>query len=327
MSAKQEKNSDESSKPVEGKAKGKEDEKEPASASTTEATPDVPPAEKPIPAPASIFHGLIDSGELPDPGLLQFFKHPIGGNHRAEHLPDVQEDTKLSITEEDRITLQSGKPVHKILRGGQRLMLTPNGDCVRNLTAEEEQSYLALQASIAADEGPAAFSPSRYNLTEGFTLIGGRAVPNGPPSYFPHSSTSGADPVNKIQRDEALSYINQFVLPSLSTNSQLEKALNANASSNGLDLRSRDATNWNTWGADTVGHADDRLDMGLESMTAHFSVGRDTARGQPLGNVQLLSLEDSETLLASARKETDKLEKTLNQLVKKNRRLMQVAGH
>lgn len=62
-------------------------------------------------------------------------------------------------------------------------------------------------------------------------------------------------------------------------------------------------------------------------MTAHFAVGRESSRGQPLGNVTLLSLSDSETAMQSAKKETEKLEKSLNQLLKKNRRLLLGAGH
>jgi CCR4-NOT transcription complex subunit 4 len=62
-------------------------------------------------------------------------------------------------------------------------------------------------------------------------------------------------------------------------------------------------------------------------MTAHFAVGRENERGQPHGNVSMLSLSESETALQLAKKETEKLEKSLNQLLKKNRRLLLGAGH
>jgi CCR4-NOT transcription complex subunit 4 len=247
---------------------------------------------------------------------------------------------KLTITPEDRAALLSGKAVHKVNEGPHRIMLTPNGDCVRNLTPEEEQRYLELQARIAQANGPSAFYSAKHHASIGFTLIGGRAVPNGPPSFFPsfNNTTAAMDPVSKIQRDEALSYINQYVLPSLSTNSQLEKALNANALDTEL-LRAGDASAWASWAIDpatphptssdgTYGSADREgiLATGLESMTSHFAIGGDLNRGQPLGNVSLLSLPDAESALQMARKETEGFEKKLHALIKKNRRLLLGSG-
>jgi CCR4-NOT transcription complex subunit 4 len=291
----------------------------------------------------------VSSGLLPDPEKLIVFKSPLGFIQRLEFSGDFQDaEQKLVITEEDRATLQAGKPVHKIGQGSNRIMLTPNGDCVRNLTPAEEERYLELQSRIMDDAGPATFMPPRHNVSGGFALIGGRAVPNGPPAYFPplDASSTRLDPVGKIQRDEALSYINQFVLPSLSTNSQLERALNANA----LDaemLRPNDLSAWSASSLNPTENTEvhneqvavpDRsygvatrdnsiLATGLQSMTAHFALGQQNGRTQPLGNVALLSLEDSEKALQSAKKETEKLEKSLNQLLKKNRRLLLGAGH
>lgn len=328
-----------------------------------ELTPTEPPAptvenvdesaDRPVPTPSLVLQELVTSGLLPDPNKLSVFKAPTGFNQRLEYGGDLQDiDLKLVITEEDRVALQAGKPVHKIAHGLNRIMLTPNGDCVRNLTAAEEERYLELQSRILEDSGPAAFVSARHNASNGFTLIGGRAVPNGPPAFFPPAEgnvvTTPLDPVSKIQRDEALSYINQYVLPSLSTNSQLERALNANAI-NAEMLRPIDIQPWGNWaaglghGVDDPGSQSDHdasietpygahsndgiLATGLESMTAHFAVGRENNRGQPMGSVTLLSLTDSESAMQSAKKETEKLEKSLNQLLKKNRRLLLGAGH
>jgi len=333
-----------------GKVKSKAEEPAPLESPTPPVETVDEHAEKPIPAPASVLSDLVSSGLLPDPNKLIVFKSPVGFNQRLELSEDFQDvDQKLIITEEDRAALQAGKPVHKIGQGSSRIMLTPNGDCVRNLTPAEEERYLELQSRILGDAGPATFIPPRHTVSGGFALIGGRAVPNGPPAYFPPVDTLAArlDPVGKIQRDEALSYINQFVLPSLSTNSQLERALNANA----LDAEMLRPNDIGAWGTATTNHTSggveahieqsgvpDRsysvatydnsiLATGLQSMTAHFALGQENGRTQPLGNVTLLSLEDSEKALQSAKKETEKLEKSLNQLLKKNRRLLLGAGH
>jgi len=297
--------------------------------------------DKPIPTSVSIFQELVKSGLLGNVDTLSFLKPPTY-NYRHQETPiDMQSaNQKLTITPEDRDALLRGNAVHKVKEGPHRIMLTPNGDCVRNLTLEEEQRYLELQTRVAEANGPAAFYSAKHNASNGFTLIGGRAVPNGPPSFFPmfNSTTVPMDPVSKIQRDEALSYINQYVLPSLSTNSQLEKALNANALDTEL-LRSSDASAWASWGTDpaaprptssegTYGSANREgiLATGLESMTAHFAIGGDINRGQPLGNVSLLSLPDAESALQMARKETEVFEKKLQALIKKNRRLLLGSG-
>jgi CCR4-NOT transcription complex subunit 4 len=330
-----------SGKAQELKGKGKAKVQRPPSPDAAPPAPEVEEgqADKPIPTPASIFQSLISAGLVGDPNSLFLLKNPPL-NQRAL-LESQNIPPKLTITPEDRATLLAGLPVYKNADGPHRTMLTPNGDCVRNLTPEEEETYLELQARIAEDAGPTAFSSTKHHASNGFTLIGGRAVPNGPPSFFPlhASNATPMDPVSKIQRDEALSYINQYVLPSLSTNSQLEKALNANALDTEM-LRSSEATAWASWGSDPAApraennegvyissSRDGILATGLESMTAHFAVGNNIDRGQPLGNVALLSLTDSETAMQMARKETDALEKKFNALLKKNRRLLLGSAH
>lgn len=294
--------------------------------------------------PMSILEDLSASGAIDKFGMSLLKQLSTTISQRPEITAGPEDfEPRLVITDEDRSNLQAGRPVSKNTNGSHRILLTPNGDCVRNLTPQEEQKYLELQRSIAENLGPTAFVSNRRSQSYGFSLIQGRAVPNGTPSFIPVPQGPDQPPldaVGKIQRDEALSYINQYVLPSLSTNSQLERALNANALDSGMHPRSN-AQTWGSWSAslapagaqgnnDTAygGNGDGGiLATGLESMTAHFAVGRDNHGGQPLGNVQLLSLPDSESALQSAKKETEKLEKQFNQLLKKNRKLLLGAGH
>ena len=166
-------------------------------------------SEKRPPSPASVLRDLYSHGEIPEPNSLAILNAPPGYCHNR---PDMRSDllqeldSKLVITEEDRADLIASKPVRKE-QGHSRIMLTPNGDCVRNLSPQEEERYLQLQDNIKAEAGPTQFVPARHNATNGFTLIGGRAVPNGPPTFFPPLDgappTGPMDPVSKIQRDEA----------------------------------------------------------------------------------------------------------------------------
>lgn len=188
--------------------------------------------EKLLPTPATVFQELLDANAVPALADLQLLKPSVTRGGIEALTANPQQNSKLTVTSEDVATLSKGVPVHKIIDASYRVMLTPNGDCVRNLTVEEEARYLELQSSIANTLGPATFTCPKRNTTTGFTLISGRAVPNGLPPYFPtvdNFYNSAPDPFSKLNRDEALAYINQYVLPSLNTNPHIEHALNANA--------------------------------------------------------------------------------------------------
>jgi CCR4-NOT transcription complex subunit 4 len=81
------------------------------------------------------------------------------------------------------------------------------------------------------------------------------------------------------------------------------------------------------YGAAVAQNRDGILATGLEGITAHFAVGRDIDRGQPLGNVTMLSVSEAEAAMQAAKKETEGLEKRLNALLKKNRRLLLGSGN
>ncbi|KAK0629047.1 hypothetical protein B0T17DRAFT_614882 [Bombardia bombarda] len=205
-----------------------------------------------LPTPASVLQDLQQAGVVPgNIDSLAFFR-PTGGLNDNKLRNDVgsantsgggnasaaasarssgsgssstMTPTKSIVTEEDQATLVAGNPVRKVI-DGVRILLTPNGDCIRNLSREEEDRFLELQKRVAdaAANSPAAFVSSRHEAgagAGGFSLIKGRAVPNGPPGYFPPGPGAyPSDPVNKIQREEAIYYINQYVLPRLNLNAR-----------------------------------------------------------------------------------------------------------
>ncbi|KAA8565542.1 hypothetical protein MFRU_006g01270 [Monilinia fructicola] len=286
------------------------------------------------PTSATLVQQLQSEGSIPNIAEHPIFKIPIGlGNEKKRERDTAalsDPTSKLQVTPEERAILNSGKPVHKIVSGSIRIMYTPNGDCVRNLNAEEEERFLELQARLAAEAGPTAFVSAKHAST-GFNLVGGRAVPNGPPSYFPSTLASNSTPldaVSKIQRDEALNYINQFVIPSLSNNAQLEKALSANSLSVDM-LQGSDPSSWGSLSGNSPDNLQDFpygsdgsiLDAGIENMTAtHID------RGPQSQNVPLLDEKESESALQIAKKETQELEKRLLAVIKKNRKML-LMGH
>jgi CCR4-NOT transcription complex subunit 4 len=392
-----------------------------------------------LPTPASVLHDLQASGMAPDNlESLAFFKSVSvqldksrndsnGAGLRDQAAKNSMTPTKSIVTEDDQASLLAGKPVRKVM-DGTRILLTPNGDCIRNLHPDEEDRFLELQQLVAeATASPAAFVSSRHEAGSGFSLIKGRAVPNGPPSYFPPAPGAyPSDPVNKIQREEAIYYINQYVLPRLNLNARdmsLPKAMSTWTTDPRGSAAQAAAANLSSvapWLYGGIGNPashlppmshDDMLDAGaappelsypgpvgafaddmhhhggphgayvdinsqlptveevfgphsgpspastprhhhhhhhhhhhqphqhhhqphqpssatIASATIASAAGgiNFTSPG-PFGNVPLMSLEDAEQALSSARKETDKLEKSLSQLMRKNRRLLMASHH
>lgn len=252
------------------------------------------------------------------------------------------------IQPEDISTLEAGRPVRKqCLVDGNRTLITPNGDCVRRLSNKEEDAFLQLQASIASTaESAGAFTAPRHQASSGaFSIIKGRAVPNGRPNIFPSSSKPEAqDPFGKLQRDEALSYINQYVLPRLN----LGASNKANAGS---------CTSGATTTSGSLAPLRDAAAASLNSLAPYFygpeaaagvgiysAVDSSSSRpvhdfGAPpgltlggnvdmvkgtrgMGSMALMSVEEAEVALLATRRDTEKLEKGLNAVIKRNRRLL-----
>ncbi|KAK0617435.1 hypothetical protein B0T14DRAFT_556652 [Immersiella caudata] len=341
-----------------------------------------------LPTPAMVLQQLREEGLVPESlDDLSFFKPTSWQSDklRSDALPTGNLEhtgknsiapTKSIVTEQDQALLLAGKPVRKVL-DGIRVLLTPNGDCIRNLSEVEEEHFLALQRSIAEQAGsPAVFVSSRHETSTGFSLIKGRAVPNGPPSYFPPApGTYPTDPMSKFQREEAIYYINQYVLPRLNLNARDVSFPHSKLNTQwGPDAKTGAAANllapWMygtkgpQYGNDAaapelnypgpVGSFADTVDPTLE---AYFDVQTEAisdptsmpppmdemipalpgykdnnaaapnmGQSGPFAGVPLMSYEDAEQALSLARKETEKLEKALNQIMRKNRRVLTMAG-
>lgn len=331
-----------------------------------------------LPTPASIFQDLQKSGLVPEKiDDLPLFKPTSTGfeKSRNDHsnaaarenaARNAMTPTKSIVTDEDQAALLTGHPVRKMI-DGVRILLTPNGDCIRNLTEEEEDRFLELQARIAETaSSPAAFVSSRHEAGGGFSLIKGRAVPNGPPGYFPQAPGQyPTDPVNKIQREEAIYYINQYVLPRLNLNARdmsFPKAMSNwhPDQRGGNPAAAAGLSSLAPWmygaGSPASPHDTDAvapeisypapvsafadahgsyLDMppspspsALDDPMGHKGAGLNIGGAPgPFGNVPLMSLEDAESALSAARKEGDKIEKHFNQTIRKNKRLLMAVGN
>ncbi|KAL2755548.1 hypothetical protein ACRALDRAFT_2041885 [Sodiomyces alcalophilus JCM 7366] len=361
--------------------------KEDAPSSASEPDKPKDASENPKTLPEVVYFDLVRVGMAPQAEYLELIKPVNGESHKGEWAssssaitvdPDnPPPSTKSFLSEQDHATLVAGRPVHKII-DSHRVLLTPNGDCIRHLTEGEEQRYLFYQNRVAqaADQPDSFVAPRHQSRHAGFSLIKGRAVPNGPPSFFPPHPKAEArmfsdDPLHKLQREEAISYINQFVLPRLKLGTAQPRvprpavasmhrevtaaSLNSLApwiyghdAAAGAGIYSADAggpaalrdvpedeTPFGGSGFDQAAAADARdFANGRFEPLARDQLGNNGMSGAsssspsaggkmpPLAGLALMSVEDAEAALQLARKETDKLEKGLNQVIRRNRRLL-----
>ncbi|RGP60099.1 ccr4-not transcription complex subunit 4 [Fusarium longipes] len=334
-------------KAAKSKGKSKEAEPEPAPqppSPVKEATPEIQETtEKPGPNPASVFAEIKGSLWASSVDKLQLFKPIASGSSRtdyssvhnnankAEHCKDCS--CKCGeIQDDDLAALRAGKPVRKQFHvDGSRMLITPNGDCIRGLTPEEEDAFLELQAAIAdTAENPGSFIAPRHQPGSGaFSLIKGRAVPNGRPNIFPSTAqVQSQDPIGKLQREDALSYINQYVLPRLNlgaTNMGFPKGASPTKDAAAASLNSLAPYFYGPDAAAGVGiysPPDGARAMQDFSSAGMSSEERGKNFGMGVGGMPLMSVEDAEGALATARRETEKLEKGLNQVIRRNRRLV-----
>ena len=194
--------------------------------------PTLPEPERPFdklqPTPDSVFRRLVRDGLNPHKisMLRPFNSHAIrleasamasktGGNIGSPH--DPKQFCKDFVSNHEEIVLRAGKPIRR-MENGQRVLITPHGDVVRGLTEEEEDHYLILQNRVAKHANdPVAYKNDQHRVPSGdFSIIQGRMVANGPPSFFPQGEDDIPKSYNsKIRREEAISFANQFAMPSM----------------------------------------------------------------------------------------------------------------
>lgn len=300
--------------------------------------------ERPQSSPASVFADIKESLWTAAIDKLQLLK-PVSSNssrleNNASNTLGKKEDCKEcscrcgEMQDADLAALRAGRPVRKQFHtDGSRMLITPHGDCIRGLTPEEEDTFLALQTAIAATaENPAAFVAPRHQPSSGaFSLIKGRAVPNGRPNIFPSTvQPQSQDPIGKLQREDALSYINQYVLPRLSLGAtSMGFPKGASSTRDSASLNSLAPYFYGPDAAAGVGiYSTPESARAIQDFAAPGMSLDEISKGaaaSSLGNMPLMSVEDAEAALIAAKRETEKLEKGLNLVIKRNRRLLLAA--
>jgi len=199
------------------------------------AEPAVPQASSPPPqpkaplTPASLFTELESSGQV-DTDTLSFFKTLTGFNFRNEVTAADLADIKapLPLTNEELAKLDAGSAVR---RGGEngrvfsRVMVTPSHKAIRALSQELEEKYLELEVQVNASKPPMKYTHKNMNangaaaqflvediLKEAAAQLLQPLDPATGTPLAPHSQ-AGTNAEAAVYGDDALLYLNQFILP------------------------------------------------------------------------------------------------------------------
>ncbi|KKA29269.1 hypothetical protein TD95_004289 [Thielaviopsis punctulata] len=271
---------------------------------------------------------------------------------RAQHDMEIGKGLlDFHLSDEEVDALQEGKPVRRF-HNGLRLLVTPNGDVLRNLLAEEEEQYLEYQSRLAADvKNPRTFISENYqSSTPGFTLVRNRVQYLGPPTFFPQNEDGKVRDISgKIMQEKGLSHLNESIMPRLyyslpNISVAQKKSLQ--------DMRV-DATIYEV--APIIsGHLPST--PGMDGMEHNYNSGFITSPIEGNGTVSgggyrsgyeqrigstgtldrsatdlrdppMLSVPDAEMAYERAKQDSDYLESRLNRIMKSNRRLLLGTGH
>ena len=315
------------------------------------------PTQKSYTTPASIIAELTASGEL-DALQLAFFKSVNGVNHRHDINPAelAELNRKITISDEDQAKLADGEAVR--IPGKENdpqsgVMVTPSGYLLRGLTLGEQQRFLELEKRTTETKAPYAWTPPGKGGENGFYMVEGRVVQSTGPVSMNGSVGSVAGPAGpstapsstgRVRVNEALNYINQFVLPTLPAHGDIDSnpfsfRVDESATDTG---KAPDPSQYTAYinptistsiSSDVVGVVHDMV-SGLApttgaSLLSDKRPGMTSSRGALIGKnaggilsrVPLMSVEESDSALALARKDTEALEKKMNGLIKKNRKM------
>ncbi|KAI9843441.1 MAG: transcriptional repressor general negative regulator of transcription subunit 4 [Thelocarpon superellum] len=168
---------------------------------------------------------LVKRGDL-DPSTHSFFNPSVGANQRFDFTDEdfADMESKVKLTTQDQMALAQGRAVrlvHPEDGTSSNAVVTPGGCFLRGLSDEKEDRFLELEQQIADTPEATKYTPARHVGENSFFMVGGRVVQSGPGAMVGASAgTQAVDGTylwtsSKMRIDEALNYINQFVLPAL----------------------------------------------------------------------------------------------------------------
>ena len=246
------------------------------------ATPATSDQQKASLTPASLFAQLLKDGEI-IASAAELFKSFSGINHRAEPLePDSACIDQSMLSEDESRQLDCGEAVVLRKTPNEHVVVLPDRKILLGFTPEQASRYIELRKQALLNGDV----PSPRALDTRHPAQAGAALPTLAPA--PGDATSATAATNKLATSKSKKLINQFATPTLAG----PTTTTTNHSSN---MHSKSST---------IGLSADMINESLRNSAFP------------------LSLEEAEHALSVKRKETEALEKRLNALLKRNKRLL-----
>lgn len=262
---------------------------------------------KPPQTAASIISSLQATSDVII-SALEFFKPASGLNYRHElvqaDLPN--RDRRIQLSDDDITKLNNRETVRLSGdddRNSSRALISPLGACLRGLSKEQEDKFLELEAKVSNDKPPTKYLSNKISTLE-----------NAFPVISPTTETAVPPPTATQLKanDEVLAYNDQFVLqPAVQGHASDRRVPNDASSVLGLKLHKPGEI-----ALASLGSADNNL-----VPTSMMSSSGAAKHASATGLAPLLTVGEAEAAVSRSRKETEALEKKLNTLIKKNRRL------
>ena len=285
----------------------------------TSATSPSPAPPKREFTPASVFADLQSAGWTVR-NVLDHFK-PVSSivKHDITAADIAARDRPISLTDENRAALTTREPLRLGGEDGRlwsRTFVTPSQSLLRGLSREEEDRYIALERRILADGPPTKFLPQRKSGAEMETQLPAVMdfLVDHAQEAQPNPSLEGRDG----NTDDAMMYLNQMVPPMVPAAGP--------GSGDHTEYRPSHSTITNTSGG-PLPHFDfsgttDLLSGAPGNPTV--SVNANVGRATPFPG---LGVKEAESAWTESKKKTDRLERELNALIKRNRKLLTGTVH
>ena len=312
--------------------------------------PPSPPPKSPL-SVSSILKDHVASGTVSQKSLNDYLFHtPVPGLHTkfdinttdlatlAKALANVAHNTGQNniFAEAQYVAKAAGQPVHlggEDKRNASRHLFTPGGMHLRCLNEEQEQRYLELEARVLSQKGPSKWTGgkkkepgSRIGIET--TASAGLRSRSGslagvvtPQDQHKASHKVQEKIIARLQdaarkwrpiggfSDETMSYVNQYMMPEATAVRPQPQPGQAGSVRYTQGQVPSSVAGTAGVGPDMSGvHGADPSGLGLGLTVTQDLVGK-------------LSLEEIEKRVEASRKETEKHEKMLNGLIKKNRKM------
>ncbi|KAL8689610.1 MAG: hypothetical protein Q9218_004752 [Villophora microphyllina] len=275
----------------------------PLSPAATSTTADQPQQQQKNTLTAAIlFAQLQRSQEIPQ-GALDIFKSVMGLNHRfdnidphsLEQMPESTLGLPPPLTEAQNVQIDNGEPVCIDQPNNRRIIVLPDRRTLRGLTPEQASRYLALRTQALAT------SQKLYGAGHGPAPPRTQGIPAS-------SSTNAVSNNTKHLHNPFLEPPQSAPSASANTNygARLPQAFGSSTSANPTTYVDEAAHFIATRRRDPV--------PSLAAGVTNGGVGGIGGFG--------VSVEDAENALGASRRETEGLEKRLNALLKRNRRMV-----